>query len=316
MGLIRGSRPVQIDAQHTAYGRLPEGARIPPLWLQPLVYLLVAGLVLAGMLVMAIGASVLFTIVGREPPPDIMSSWISELLLSAALSTLAVAIVVVWIRKVERRPLSSAGMARGLRLADVSLFGLGGLWAFVLIAALIFTRPEQPAPQVHAFSTAVLEQAPIILAMVVMFAVAEEVVFRGWILSDLTGRAGPVAGLAVSSVLFASAHVVPWEIGQPAELLSFLSYVAMGAVLGATALMVGEVWSSTALHAGFNAVITFLSLATSESDTRAVWLNLASGKRGLGDVSEALVLLAVHGILAAVLVVMWRRRRARSPASA
>lgn len=301
-----------IDAQHTAYGRLPEGARIPPLWLQPLVYLIVAGLVVAGMWVMAIGAGVLFTIVGREPPPDIMSSWISELVLSAALSVLAVGIVVLWIRKVERRPLSSAGLARGLRLADVSLFGMGGLWAFVLIAALIFTRPEQPAPQVHAFSTAVLEQAPVILLMAVLFAVAEEVVFRGWILSDLIGRAGPVAGLVISSVLFASTHIVPWEIGKPAELLSFLSYVAMGVVLGSTALMVGEVWSSTALHAGFNAVITFLSLATSESDTRAVWLNLASGKRGLDEISEAVVLLAVHGILAAVLVVMWRRRRSQS----
>lgn len=298
-----------IDAQHTAYGRLPEGARIPPLWLQPLIYLVVASLVLAGMLVMAIGAGVLFTVVGSTPPPDIMNSWISELLLSAALSVLAVAIVVLWIRKVELRPLSSAGLARGLRLADVSMFGLGGLWAFVLISALILTRVEQAPEHVHAFSTAVLEQAPIILAMVAVFAVAEEVVFRGWILSDLTGRAGPVAGLAISSVLFAAAHVVPWEIGDLAKLLSFLSYVAMGAVLGSTALMLGEVWSSAALHAGFNTVVVFLSLATSESDARAVWLDLGSGKRGLDNISEALILLAVHGVLAAVLVVMWRRRK-------
>jgi membrane protease YdiL (CAAX protease family) len=217
---------------------------------------------------------------------------------------------VVWIRKVERRPLSSAGLVRGLRLADVSLFGMGGLWAFVLIAALIFTRAGQGPGHVHALSVAALEQAPAILLMVVLFAVAEEVVFRGWILSDVTGRAGQVAGLVISSVLFASVHVVPWEISEVAKLASFLSYVAMGAVLGATALMVGEVWSSAALHAGFNAVIVFMSLATSESDARAVWLDVASGKRGLDDLPQALIWLAVNGVLAAVLVVMWRRRRA------
>jgi hypothetical protein len=264
------------------------------------------------MLVMALAAGALFTFTGSEPPAYLTESWIAGLLSAAVVQVLAVAIVMVWIRKVELRPLSSAGLARGLRLTDVSLFGMGGLWAFALIAGLIFTRVEEGPGHVHALSTAALEQAPFILAFVVLSAVAEEVVFRGWILSDLTGRAGQAAGLAISSLLFAAVHVVPWEITDAAKLMSFLSYISMGVVLGATALMVGEVWSSAALHAGFNVVIVFMSLATSESDARAVWLDLASGKRGLEDIPQAVVLLAVHGVLAVVLVTMWLRRRAKT----
>src|SRR3569623_1641333 len=92
---------VVIDAQHTAYGRLPEGARIPPLWLQPLVYLVVVALVMAGMLVKSLAAGALFTFTGNEPPPYLTESRIAGLLSATVVQVLAVAIVMIWIRKVE-----------------------------------------------------------------------------------------------------------------------------------------------------------------------------------------------------------------------
>src|SRR3569623_1575414 len=61
-----------IDEKRTACAPLPAGARIPPLWLLPFVYLLVVGLVLAAMLIVAIGAQVIFAVAGRTLPPDIM----------------------------------------------------------------------------------------------------------------------------------------------------------------------------------------------------------------------------------------------------
>jgi hypothetical protein len=305
-----------IDEKHTAYAPMPEGARIPPLWLQPLIYLLVVGLVLAAMVLMAIGASVVFTVVGRTMPSDIMKSWIVELALSVAFEVLAIAIVTFWIRQVERRPLASAGITSHLRVADLMLLGVGGVWAFGLIAALTFASPGPQPNHVHALSVAALTQLPAVLAMVILFAVAEEVVFRGWILSDLAVRVGPPMALVLSSVLFAFAHVFPWELTDPSRVVSCLSYIAMGLALGAAALNVGQVWSASALHAGFNAVIVFASLSTSETDARAVWLDLATPKRGLDDMSQAIIWLVVNGVLAVLLVGWWWTKRRTLEAAA
>jgi membrane protease YdiL (CAAX protease family) len=294
-----------VDEKHTAYAPRPEGARIPPLWLQPLVYLLVVGLVLAAMLLVAIGTQVIFAVAGHNLPPDIMQSWIAELALSIAFEVLAVAIVVFWISRVERRPLPSAGISRNVRLEDIMLLGLGGVWAFCLIAALAFSGVQAPPNPIHGLSAAALAQLPFVLIMVVLFAVAEEVVFRGWILSDLAVRVGPPGALALSSVLFAMVHVFPWELTDPSRVLSFLSYAAMGLALGAVALNVGQVWSASAMHAGFNAVIVFASLSTSETDARAVWMGLASPKRGLDDLVQAVIWLVVNGALAGMLAGWW-----------
>jgi membrane protease YdiL (CAAX protease family) len=82
------------------------------------------------------------------------------------------------------------------------------------------------------------------LAIVVVPAVSEELLFRGLLLRALAARQSRVRALLLTSLLFGVFHLEP--IALP------YSFVA-GLVLGAVALRTGSVLPSIALHAAFNA---------------------------------------------------------------
>ena len=84
-----------------------------------------------------------------------------------------------------------------------------------------------------------------LLAIVIVAPVTEELLFRGWIMRDLSEQYGPVAGLLGSSFLFGFAHVEPAVI--------FYATFA-GIVLGAIAMKTQSTLASIATHAGVNAL--------------------------------------------------------------
>jgi len=88
----------------------------------------------------------------------------------------------------------------------------------------------------------------LVLALVLVAPVTEELLFRGLILRGVAARHGELAGLALSSLLFAALHsgaaVVP--------------ALFAGLVLGIVALRTGSTLASMLLHAAVNAVPVLL----------------------------------------------------------
>ena len=74
---------------------------------------------------------------------------------------------------------------------------------------------------------------------------AEEVFFRGFILSGLTRRWGPVVGLLVSAAIFSLAH---------ASVAIIIPIFVAGALLGWLYLRTGSLWSCVWVHGAQNAV--------------------------------------------------------------
>lgn len=84
-----------------------------------------------------------------------------------------------------------------------------------------------------------------LVALVLVAPVTEELLFRGWLLTDLEERYGRRPALVWTSVLFGAVHIEP-----PAVIYATLA----GLVLGVVALRARSTLASIAMHAGVNAV--------------------------------------------------------------
>jgi hypothetical protein len=99
----------------------------------------------------------------------------------------------------------------------------GTLWLYPLLAAVIFGAP-----------------------------LAEEIFFRGLILRAFEKRAGPVAAVIGSTVLFTLPHFVGSGLAGTAVL--FASIGMVGAVLGTVTVLVGRLWPAVIAHLLFNSL--------------------------------------------------------------
>lgn len=92
-------------------------------------------------------------------------------------------------------------------------------------------------------------------ALVVVFLgpLAEEVFFRGFIFTGLTGRWGVLVAAALSSLLFAVFHVDPRV---------FLPFFAIGILLTWFYRKTGSIWSCIVAHSIWNTLAFSVSIAT------------------------------------------------------
>jgi membrane protease YdiL (CAAX protease family) len=83
-------------------------------------------------------------------------------------------------------------------------------------------------------------------------AVAEELLFRGFLLTALQERLGRIDAVAVCAALFALIHLDPQQ---------FFLYCVLGAAAGAAVTRSGNLGPAVALHFGFNAAAVVAGLA-------------------------------------------------------
>jgi uncharacterized protein (TIGR03382 family) len=117
-------------------------------------------------------------------------------------------VVGLWVRAVERRPLRAIGLSGprpGRQFVAGLLVGCASMGAVVLVIAL--------AGGYEVGTTAAAARAPRALALIVALLVgfslqssAEELVFRGWLLSVLCKRWNGLGAVVASSALFALLH--------------------------------------------------------------------------------------------------------------
>lgn len=84
-----------------------------------------------------------------------------------------------------------------------------------------------------------------------LYAVAEELLFRGLLLTALQERLGRIDAVAVCAALFALIHLDPSQ---------FSLYCVLGGACGAVTLSSGSIVPAVLLHCGFNAAAVVAGL--------------------------------------------------------
>ena len=299
---------VPARAGEDAFTPIPDGARLPPVWAVPLIAVLtfvVAFLVLGVFTVAAVAAGVDVERVGGD--------WRAVAAAATVMIGTLCVLLVLWIRQAERRPLASAGW-RG-RAADLPWFIAGAAFAGLVVLAIASATGEASdlaaLPRAAGSDPGALAAGALALALLLLpNSVAEELIFRGWALSVIGRRMGLWWAVGLTSAAFGAAHVPPWEWGDPARALSFVSYAFAGAAFAGLALRTGGLLAPIAFHTGFNALLLTGAYAEAGLDPAKLLEQFTtSPPLGTENVAEALVWLAVEVAFAAALLWWWRKGR-------
>jgi len=255
------------------------------------------GAIVALMLVAVEGEQVL------DDPAQLAGRPVMLLSANLALGLLipTVLLLVRWIGGVPWRAVLASGRAFSWR----RLFVLAPIVAVVFTIAVLLTVVLVP----HAYGTFSVTGAMVVLLLITVFTMplasaAEEVVFRGgigpavgsWFRGE---KAAVVAGLLVSTVLFAFVHFSgdPWLVAYQ---------VWFGLVVGLLALMTRGIEASVAFHAIHNVVLFVCATVLSGGAGIAVD---RSGDDGNTTTVVMLVFVPFHVLLLAIVYLMERRRR-------
>lgn len=183
-----------------------------------------------------------------------------HIVMALLTTALAVPLVVLARRYLDREPLAGLGLA--LDLSSLRPFAIGAVaWLLpfavgvtaCLALGLVTVTPLAPWSEILAF-------VPLLIVLVFLLeALPEELAFRGYIQANL-GKILPLwAAVAVQAILFGSWGVALWFLssGGIEPLHASLFYV-MGAILGMLRVITGSVWTGIGFHLAFQTVAQLL----------------------------------------------------------
>lgn len=269
---------------------------------------------------------------GAEPalPGDIL---LPGILMQFALWAL---LVLVWVKAFERRSFASAGFVmrgwlgrylRGLAIGVGLVLLLGAV-----MAALSAIAPDMVPESMRSFEvpddanwsvllgTAFLGFTAFALLTFLIQGGAEEVIFRGWLMSTLNARWGAVAAIIVSSIFFGAFHIHVLSSGMAFGALAVFGITATGLFFALYAYAERSIWGPMAAHGTFNATATLMPLSimqASEPDRAPAdlfgdVLTRATGLAGAEATEVGPHLLVQPGlflVLSAILLVVIARKR-------
>ena len=175
----------------------------------------------------------------------------STMLLQVSLQLVAAVVATaIMLRSIDVRPWSDVGMDRSAVRPRVLLEGwlLGGA-AIAIACGVLFAAGWlriQPGPDGSSISAAFSLTFFLIIA-----ALAEELLSRGYLLTTLRDGLGAATAVAVTSVLFGAAHLR--NTGVTVQSICIVTLA--GVFLGAIRLSFQSVYASTAAHAAWNWVL-------------------------------------------------------------
>ncbi len=281
---------------------------------------------------------------GAEPDPAVIETLILQPVPLA--TTLLVqfilwsALAIFWVKTFEARPLSTIGLSAPNAAAWLGRFLGGVLIGLGLVAVLLAAGagfaavfpdlvPQDAIPAADQLDAGVLAE-PALLTLLAAFAVifiiqggSEEIVFRGWLMSALAARWGTVAGVLVSSLVFASVHIhIPlasgWAFGGPV----LLGIVMTGLFFAMYALAARSVVGPLAAHGAFNFGLVGSGLIAARmedpvsplAEVFAQVLQTATGQAGAENAPEGPILYMQAAVFALLSLVVLLRimGRARS----
>ena len=175
----------------------------------------------------------------------------SALLLQVSLQLLAAVIATaIMLRSVDVRPWSDVGMDRGAARPRLIAEGwlLGGMAIGVACAVLLLAGWLQIVPGPEGSSLAAALSLTVFL---IVAALGEELISRGYLLTTLRDGLGERTAVGVTSLLFGAAHLR--NAGVTVE--SFLIVTLAGVFLGAVRITFRSVYASSAAHVAWNWVL-------------------------------------------------------------
>jgi membrane protease YdiL (CAAX protease family) len=169
--------------------------------------------------------------------------WLPEILYGAVLlATLAVA------RLYDHLPAAWVGLApqpwTGRELLQGAIYGTGlALLAWAPIAAFGSVTPDR--------THALLGSEAIVVAVIIVNAAGEEILFRGYLFQRLMEIIGPVGATILAAGLFSAAHFLD---GRTPTVFSVLNIFLAGTFFTLGYLRTGSLWFPIASHAAWNLV--------------------------------------------------------------
>jgi membrane protease YdiL (CAAX protease family) len=161
----------------------------------------------------------------------------------------------------EKRRLDTIGLGK-------FLYG-GPFWGWLLIGILFAVAVSASSHFIGGFYAAPTEVEPvdwsilqnnsvyigfgILFLLLLIQAPAEEVFFRGWLMSAISARNGVFWGVALSSFLFMAPHFFNTMGATPAlTLYSLLSVGSLGLLFAAISIAKGSIIPAAGFHTGYN----------------------------------------------------------------
>jgi membrane protease YdiL (CAAX protease family) len=124
---------------------------------------------------------------------------------------------------------------------------IGAITSGGVVAAIWAAGGFQLAAIAPAFASDALIYIAVLLACFVVQASAEEILFRGWMLSALTRRINVVGAIAIVSAIFTLLH-----FGRDTTLLTLVNTVLFSVFACCWAVMARNVWGVMGWHAAWN----------------------------------------------------------------
>jgi membrane protease YdiL (CAAX protease family) len=244
----------------------------------------VATIVLA---ILAAGVPVALVLVLAHQIPDksMRSIWPQLLAAAACIGGYA-----LYVRKIERRDMSE--FARQGAVPELVAGVIGGAAVFAAITGMLAAIGSY---RIVGHNSWIAMLSPF--ALTVLVALSEEILFRGVLLRITERSTGTWGALAISSALFALAHVP----NEGITMLAIAATVAAGVVFGAAYLVTRRLWLPTGLHFGWN----FISEGVFSVD----WL--AGGMYGIEGSALTVAAMAVASVCLGRLAIRRGHVRAR-----
>jgi membrane protease YdiL (CAAX protease family) len=292
-----------------AYAPIEGTSPIGPVWATVLVqFLFVALAILASLIpmIVIIGAWAFGEVAAGNEQPDVQAflggSGMGELVVWSLLAQFAVwgGVALLWTRYREKRSLGTIGLGgRGwsLRYGRGLILGIGLAVLLVTVASFLLQigggTPDE-GPDLANLDWSRLADARIaaplvMVALLFMFqATAEEVVFRGWMMSSLAARTSMWVAILVNSIIFGLMHIHVLMSGLGFGLVAISGLMATGVLFSVIAWKEGSIAGASGVHGGFNVTIIGSSLAValvSEPDLEwgAVFADVLNASAGIFD---------------------------------
>ena len=178
---------------------------------------------------------------------DAMNASQGIILFSLFFTVVLIVFTLIYLRRIEKRPLSAAGISRR-RAFPRYLMGFA-IGAVVLTACYIWPL-LQAGITYEGFTVFV----PIYLAAFIIQSASEELLFRGMLVPGLSRRVGLLPAVLISSALFSVAHA----LNGGYSLLGGIYYLLIGAFLALLMLRTNSLWASCGFHGAWNFTIGLL----------------------------------------------------------
>lgn len=208
-------------------------------WVRAILFLIIflGGILVTGVLI--------GTIIHTSNIPILAGNSNSDLTIIGLLSISALSVILVVLFRIfiDRKSLSSLGFKLKDHKEDATVGLLLGIVLACVCALILYATKN-----IEWNDVTLSRDLSMIAGLMIVSALAEEIVFRGYILNNLLESMNKWGALIISAVLFAAVH-----INNPNIIITaMLNLFAGGMLLGINYIYTKNLWFSILLHFSWN----------------------------------------------------------------